>query len=276
MRRLAWLVLVSLLAGCSTLQLSYNSADILLRWRGDQYFDFQGEQTDAYAARVANLMRWHRAEALPGYAKTAEEAAQRIARGLSREDIVWGYDSVRSYVRTALRAAAVEVAGLLDQLTAAQLETFERRLARDNRQFEKEQLAGTPEERRDRRAKRTVEQMEDWVGELSGGQLERVRRYSARAPLTAEFRDRERRRLQRGLVEMLNLRQARERLADFVDHWDRDREPEFDGLNRAQLEEFFAMLLDLDRTLAPAQRDKAVRRMRLLAQDFTELSREVR
>lgn len=277
MRRLTWLALAALLlAGCSTLQLGYNSADTLLRWRGDQYFDFQGEQSDAYAARVASLMRWHRANALPEYAKSADEAAQRIERGLSREDLVWGYDSVRGHIRTVLRAAAGEAAGLLDQLTPAQLEHFERRLARENREFEKEQLSGTPEERRSRRAKRTVERMEDWVGELSSGQLERVRRYSTRAPLTAEYRDRERRRLQRALLDMLSARQARERLADFVVHWDRGREAEFDRLNRVQLDEYFALLLDLERTLTPAQREKLVRRMRLFAQDFAELSRGAR
>ena len=125
-----WLVVAGLLlAGCSTVQLGYNSADMLLRWRGEQYFDFQGEQSDAYAVRVGNLMRWHRANALPEYARSAEDAARRIARGLSREDLVWGYDSVRGHMNAVLRAAAGEVAGLLDQLTPAQLENLERRLA---------------------------------------------------------------------------------------------------------------------------------------------------
>lgn len=277
MSRLAWAALAALLlAGCSAVQLGYNSVDLLLRWRGEQYFDFQGEQSDAYAARVANLMRWHRAKALPEYAKAFEEAAGRIERGLSREDLVWGYDSVRGYMKTVLHAAAGEVAGLLDQLTPAQLENLERRLAEDNRKFGKEQLSGTPDERRSRRTKRTVERMEDWVGELSSGQLERVRRYSARAPLTAEHRDRERRRLQHGLLEMLRARQAQQRLADFAAHWDREREPEYGRLSRTHLEEYYSMLLDLERMLTPAQREKAARRMRSLAQDFTELSQEVR
>ena len=265
-----------LLAGCSTVQLGYNSADLLLRWRGEQYFDFQGEQSDAYALRVAKLMRWHRATALPEYARSAEEAAQRIARGLSREDLVWGYDAIRGYVNAALRAAAGEVAGLLDQLTPAQLENFERRLARDNRNFEREQLSGTLEERRTQRVRRSIDRLEDWVGELSSGQLDRVRRYGARAPSTAEYRDRERRLLQRELVEMLRAREAGARLADFVVRWDSHREPDHDRASRAQLEEYFSMLLDLERTLTHAQREKAVLRMRALATDFAELAREVR
>ena len=274
--RIAACAAILLLSACSTVQLGYNSADVLLRWRGEQYFDFQGEQSDAYAARVGNLMRWHRANALPEYARSAEEAAQRIARGLSREDLVWGYDSIRGHVNALLRAAAGEVAGLLDQLTPAQMENLERRLARDNRDFEKEQLSGTPEERRAQRVKRSIERLEDWVGELTDGQLERVRRYGARAPLTAEFRDRERRRLQRELVEMLKAREAGARLAGFVVQWDSHRAPDHDRASRANLEECFSMLLDLERTLTSAQREKAVLRMRALAADFAELAREVR
>jgi hypothetical protein len=274
--RIAAIAAILLLAACSAIQLGYNSADTLLRWRGEQYFDFQGEQSEAYAARVENFMRWHRANALPDYVKFTELAARRIERGLSREDLVWGYDAFRGHVKAGLRAAAGEVAGLLDQLTPAQLENLEQRFARDNRDFEKEQLSGTAEQRRRQRVKRTVERLEDWVGELSSGQLERVRSYSARAPLTADYRDRERRRLQRGLLEMLKAREARARLADFTVHWDRDREPDFDRANRAHLEEYFSMLIDLERTLTPAQREKAVQRMRALAADFGELSREVR
>ena len=277
MRLRLWLAAAGLLlAGCSTVQLGYNSADLLLRWRGERYFDFQGEQSDAYAVRVANLMRWHRANALPEYAKSADEAAQRIARGLSREDLVWGYDSVRGHLNSVLRAAAGEVAGLLDQLTPAQLENLERRLAGDNRDFESEQLSGTLEQRRTRRVKRSIERLEDWVGELSSGQLERVQRYGARAPLTAEYRDRERRRLQRGLVEMLKAREARARLVDFVVRWDSHREPDHDSASRVYLDEYFSMLLDIERTLTPAQREKAVLRMRALARDFAALAREAR
>jgi hypothetical protein len=274
--RLAACAAILLLSACSAVQLGYNSSDLLLRWRGEQYFDFQGEQADAYAARVGNLMRWHRVNALPEYARFADEAARRIARGLSREDLVWGYDSIRGQVNAALRTAAGEVAGLLDQLTPAQLENFERRLAKDNRNFAKEQLSGTLEERRAQRVKRSIERLEDWVGELTSGQLERVQQYGVRAPLTAEYRDRERRRLQRELVDMLKAREARARLADFVVQWDSHRAPDYDRASRAQLEEYLSMLLDLERTLTPAQREKAVLRMRALATDFAELAREVR
>ncbi len=270
---MAALAALFLLSACSAVQLGYNSADALLRWRGNQYFDFQGEQSELYAEKVARFMRWHRSHALPQYVKAAEDAARRIERGLSRADLEWGYDPAREHGKGALRVAAGEVAGLLDQLGPAQFENLERRLARDNRDFAKEQLEGTPDERRKKRVKRTVERLEDWVGDLSGAQIERVRLYSARAPLIAELRDQERKQLQRGLVAMLKSREAGERLADFAVHWDRNRTPEFERANRAHTEEVFSLLLELDRTLTPAQREKAAQRMRALATDFAELAR---
>lgn len=271
--RIAALAAFVLLSACSTVQLGYNSADALLRWRGNQYFDFQGEQSEIYAQKVERFMRWHRTHALPEYVKLADDAARRIERGLSRADLEWGYESARAHVKTALRAGAAEIAGLLDRLEPAQFENLERRLARDNRDFAKEQLEGTPDERRRKRVKRTVERLEDWVGDLSNAQIERVRLYGARAPLAAEFRDQERRQLQRGLVAMLRSREAGTRLADFAAHWDRNRTPEFDRMNRAHTEEVFSLIIDLDRTLTPAQREKAAHRMRTLAADFAELAR---
>lgn len=271
--RIAALAAFLLLSACSTVQLGYNSADALLRWRGNQYFDFQGEQSEIYAQKVERFMRWHRTHALPEYVKVADDAARRIERGLSRADLEWGYESARQHVKTALRVGAGEVADLLDQLGPAQFDNLERRLARDNRDFAKEQLEGTPEERRRKRVKRTVERLEDWVGDLSGAQIERVRLYSARAPLVGDFRDQERRQLQRGLVAMLRSREAGARLADFAVHWDRNRTPEFDRANRAHTEEAFSLIIDLDRTLTQGQREKAAHRMRTLASDFAELAR---
>ena len=272
MRRLGLVLAGVLLAGCSMMQLGYNAAEPLLRWRGGQYFDFQGEQSEVYAARVGKFMRWHRANALPEYVKFAEEAARRIDHGLSREDLVWGYDAFRGHVRTGLRAAAAEVAGLLDQLAPAQLEHLERRLERDHRDFAKEYLSGTPEERRGKRVKRTVELLEDWVGELSSEQLERVRLYGERAPLTTGMRDRERKRLDGELLAMLRARAAGARLADWAAHWDGNRDPGFTRLNREQQEEYYDLLLDLDKTLSAAQRQRAVRRMRELAGEFAALA----
>jgi hypothetical protein len=274
-RRLALALLaLALLAGCSATRFAYHNADLFLRWQTGRYLDVHGVQSEALETHIASFLAWHRAAALPEYAKFARQAEERLARGLSRTDLVWGYDAFQTKIRAAMRAAAAESAPLLDQLSAEQIEHLRQRFDEDNRKFAREQLEGDDRERRKRRFKRNVERLEDWLGELSDAQVERVRLYSERAPLVGAMRDRERRRLQAEFVALLRAREAARRLPDWAQHWDRGREPAFAAAHRANLEELFAMLLDLERMLTPAQRTAARARFLQFAADFEQLAKK--
>ena len=272
-RVLVLLAATLLLTSCSATRFAYDNADVFLRWQATRYLDVHDEQAEALEARIAAFLAWHRSSELQRYARLAGEAGRRLERGLSREDLVWGYDSFRAQARAALRAGAGEVADLLDRLTPDQIEHLEQRLAEDNRKFAKEQLSGTEEERRSRRFKRNLERLEEWFGSLSDAQVGRVRRYSDRAPLAADLRDQERRRLQAEFVAIVRAREARKRLADWAAHWDRDREPAYAAATRARLAEYFGMLLDFDKMMTAAQRQAAFERLRGFAADFERLAR---
>jgi hypothetical protein len=272
-RRLAWLALV-VVSGCGLLRFAYSHADVFLRWQLGRYLDVHGAQSEELDARIASFVAWHRAHALPQYVGLLGEAGKRFERGLSREDLVWGYDSVQGQIREMVRAGATEIADLLDRLSAQQIEHLEHRFAEDNRKFARDHLRGSDEERRRRRAKRNIDRLEEWLGELSEAQVERVRRYSERAPFTGGYRDLERKRLQSELLSIVRDRQAKARLADWAATWERRREPEHAEAARALRMEYFAMLLDLESTMTPAQRESVKRRMRGLATDFQQLSRK--
>ena len=173
-----------LLSGCSAMRVAYENADTFLRWRATSYLDLHGQDSDDLDEAIDAFLAWHRSQALPQYARIADGAAMRVANGLSREDLVWGYDSLVAQARKSLRTAAVRIAPLLDRLDEQQVRHLEERFAEDNRKFAREYLRGGESERRKRRMKRSIERMEDWVGGLSEAQVERVRQYSERAPLT--------------------------------------------------------------------------------------------
>ncbi len=271
-RRVALLALLGLLGGCSALEFAYNNADTWLRWQGARYLDLQDDQAKAYGDRVDAFLAWHRAQALPRYARLAHEASARIARGVSRDDLLWGYDSIRAQARESLRRAGAQAADLLDGLAPAQLEYLERRIAESNRRFAREHLEGSSEQLRARRLARTLQTVEEWLGNLDEAQRERVRQFSDRAPLNGELRDRERRRQQAELLAMLRAREAGARLADWAAHWDRGREARFAEANRAFVAEYFDLLVDLDRTMSPAQRQHAIGRLRGYARGFDLLA----
>lgn len=276
MRRLlllAALAALVLLQGCSAVRVAYSNADTLLRWQANSYFDFHDGAVEELDRRIAAFLGWHRDSALPQYARIAREAATRVERGFARADVDWLYAALEGQAREGLRAAAAEAAPLLDRLEPAQLEHFAQRLRDENRKFERENLRGGPDERRQRRLKRTVERLEDWVGTLSEEQSALVRRYNDGAPMVNEMRDRDRRRLQAELDAMLRAREARKRLADWAAAWDRHRDPAYAAAFREWRAAYSGMLAAFDRTLSAEQRRAAAARLRGFADDFEQLQR---
>lgn len=272
--RMAALAAMLLLSACSATRLAYDNADVYLRWQANKYFDVQAEQDDELDRRLDAFLGWHRAKALPEYARLSEEAAARMLRGIKREDLEWSYDSIIAQVREALGVAAGEAAGLLDRLEPAQIQHLEKRLAESNRKFAKEQVQGSMEERHKRRVKRSTDRLEEWFGPLSPAQVQRVRLYSERAPFSAELRERHRKLRQAEFLAMLRAREAGKRLGPWLQNWEAGREPAFVDAERASRGAFMDLLVDLDRTLSAEQREHAVGRFRRYARLFDALARE--
>lgn len=264
------------LLGCSAAKVTYEHADTLIHWQATRYVDLQKGSSDDLARRIDAFLAWHRAKALPQYIRIANEGARRIEKGLSAEDVNWGYDAFMSQARESLREAAEQVAPLLDQLSPEQVRQIEQRFAEDNRKFARENLRGTEKDRRNRRAKLSAARLEDWVGRLSKAQMQRVRLYSERAPLYDELRDGDRRRLQAEFLGLVRAHQARKRLPDLAVSIERGRNPAYSAAIEANRREFMALLLDVDHMLTAEQRSRAAGKLRAYAEDFGTLAAERR
>ena len=263
----------ALVAGCSTLRLAYDNANTYLHYRANSYLDLDPKAAEELDERIDEFFAWHRKNALPHYARIAEDAAKRVGNGLSREDLVWGYDSLVAHVRQSLRVGAERIAPMLDRLTPEQVAHMEKRFADDNRKFAREHLRGSEAERRKRRAKRMEERLEDWVGNLSPVQVEKLRQFSERMPLNDELRDRDRKRIQAEFLEIVRRREAHKRLAEWASDWERGRDPAYRTASETFRHEYYGLLLELDRTLTDEQRARAQANLRRYADDFRALAR---
>ena len=266
-------IVACVVTACSSLRLAYENADTYLFFRANSYLDLDPKASDELDERIDEFFRWHRKNALPQYARASEEAAKRVSKGLSREDLVWGYDSLVAHARQTLRVAAERIAPLLDRLTPQQIAHMEKRFAEDNRKFAREYLRGSEPERRKRRAKRVEERLEDWVGQLSAVQLEKIRQFSERTPLYDDLRSRDRERMQSELVAMIGKREAQKRLPDWIANWERGRDPAHLAASERFRQEYYTLLLEIDKTLTQQQRARAAANCRRYAEDFALLAR---
>lgn len=272
-RKLCAATVLLALAGCSATQMVYDNGAMLLRWRATSYLDVHGQQAKDLDRRIENFLAWHRATALPQYAELAESCARRVERGLTRADLEWGYDAFRAQLDQGLRAAAREIAPMMDRLTPEQIAHLEQRIEADNENFVEEQLDGDEAARRARRMERNVKRLEEWFGTLTAVQRAAVRRYSESAPLTGALRAEDRRRRQAALLTILRARTAERRLADWAAGWDQGRSPAYEQASRAHRAAYYDLLLAIDRTLSAEQRAAAAGRFRGFARDFQQLAR---
>jgi hypothetical protein len=270
------IVLAASLAACSTVRLSYDNADWLLARMAGRYVDLSDGQARAFKTGLSQIHAWHRAEELPRYARVFDQAAGRLARGLSRQDVEWAVQAVRGRARVLGEQAAGEIVPVLRTLSDRQVAEMEREFDEDNRRFAQTHLKGDGSRLTARRADWLCEKLEDWLGELSAAQHARVQTLVAAFPEMPRMRLEERKRRQAVFLALvLEHRSSPEldpRLAAFLADPAAGR-AESNRLAMARWErQFVDMLVDLDRSLTPGQRQHAVAKLRGYAGDFRALA----
>jgi hypothetical protein len=281
LRTLVLLAAALALAGCGTVvRLAYNNADYALRVAAHEWFDLHGEQSDLMRVGIEDFHAWHRRYELPAYARLFDEAADRVARGLAREDVQWAIDAVRARYRVLAEQAVEEIAPVAATFTPANYAALERKMAEGNDKLRKDFATVDPAKRERARFKTVAGRFEEWIGPLTAEQTELVRTFvrdgAAMVPAMVDDRRRRQRELVRLLEEYRTSPTLRAKLTAYVLDVERGRGAEYARLAKAREAELVRLVLDLDRTLTPKQRDHAVAKLRRYADDFTQLARQGR
>jgi hypothetical protein len=222
-------------AGCTCLRLGYKQADIILAWRANTYFDLDRDQRRDFSARLDRLLAWHRYEQLPEYAAFLTVAIDKAGHGLKVEDIAWFVDGFRARYRVIVNRGVTDAAEVLATLTPEQIVNLQKQFTKDNHKFADEyELDAGVEKRKRVRLKKTIGQIEDWTGNLSREQENKVAALLEPIPLIEHLRHQDRIRRQREFVEILKTRHAKlefaTRLHQWLLDWDHGRAPEYDQL----------------------------------------------
>jgi hypothetical protein len=272
---------IALLASCSAIDsgafdVAYEHADWLLQKMSTRYVELDESQAKALHARLNRLHAWHRTQELPMYADLLDQAAERVARHLSKDDITWMIHSFEERRRVGAAAVSKELAPLLLTLSPSQQAQIAGAMTRDNAHFAKTQLAPDPAALSKERTKWLTGQVQRWTGKLTPSQLERMERVAlATADFPAE-RLEQRRRWQAALLR--SVRQYHDEVtlgAALTELLASSHTVADEGYLRAVAhyeDEFTQMVLDLDRTLTAQQRTAAVTRLHTYSRRFRELA----
>ncbi len=263
------LAVIVLTAGCA-ITFGYRHADWLIRWQMDHYLDLNAGQRRDVTTRLETVLRRHRTEALPQYERFLKEVQERVARGLTNQDLDWVYASYDRFRADVFERLAPDGGVVLTSVTDKQIRHFEDILQKEEhkaaRVLQKPAVA-----RLEDRAKTMLSWAEDWLGPLSHEQSGRIRQWSLALPDTQPTWWQYRRQRQQELVTLMRRQppavEATQALrAIFVTPDQSAPRVYLDTVKELRVR-LTTMLLGVDRTLTPTQRRKAIATLQKLIDD---------
>lgn len=263
------------LAACSLTRVAYNNATPVVTWMVDDYFDLQDAQKDFVRARLARALAWHRESELPEYRKFLLDVIARTQGPVTPDDAKWAHATMRSYYHRAVERLLPDMAEFIERLDAEQAATLGKRFEEENVKAAKERMKGAPDERRERRAKRFAEYVEDWTGNLDAAQRELIAtRYAAMPEVTDEWLA-DRRFRQAETLSLLRAKGPRDqtiaglrRLLIESEGW---RDPQYAVKLKERDRLLFELVAALSVTLSPEQRKHIHKRLRGYLEDVSFL-----
>lgn len=169
------------LAGCNKIGLVYEFADKLVLYNVEENFDLDKEQRAVLKDSVQAYFRWHRRNLLPAYADFLAYVADSSRDGLRPEEIRTGMSRFQELYRRTLDPVAGISAAFLESLSPAQVDAWINRQRTKNRKLRND-FSGSLEERLDIRARKIIDELEDWTGRLSKDQKARIRALNGTVP----------------------------------------------------------------------------------------------
>ena len=254
-------------AGCAATTLLYNHADWLIARQIDSYFGLTRPQKTFVSTRLSGILAHHRHEALPRYEVVLRQAAERVAHGLTADDVDWAflqYDQLKADLFARFVTDGTEFVRQVNDPQVSRLkQALQSRLARDE-----DLLRDNVGKRLAKRTERIVGLAREWLGPLSAQQEQDVARLTMAFPdtLPAWYAHQVYRHEQLlALLESRQTDQTAARLQDWLIHQDRDADPQFAEITRQLRHHITTLVLSLERSATPAQRRHVLAKLEDLA-----------
>jgi hypothetical protein len=274
---------VAVCASCSeingsTVKLVYDHADWLLQQGIAHYVDLDKSQAQVLRTQIERLHRWHRTHELPLYADVLDDAARRVARGLTSEDVVWMFGVVDERREIAAGRIADYFSPVVMTLRLDQRSQIAAVFERDNARYARRDIDPGREKTIASRTAWLTRLTEYWTGELTAAQRGRIRAVNAATAGLPEARLDERRRRQRAFLQLVGSKEGESEihamLAALLQMPHAGADESYLGVLLQYRQELGRMILDIDRSLSERQRNTAVVRLHRLAHELRGLAAE--
>lgn len=273
---LGFLLVLLLLTGCSGISLFYNQAGFFIEQYADDYLTLDKKQSASWKQPLARALARHRREELPHLAALFNALHSAARAGFNADGTACLLDAFEDLYRRHFRWAAEPTAPLLVSLRPHQIRALEHRFAQDAQ--EEVDKSQDPKRRLRKRAERWSEQIEWWIGPLSGEQLRIVREVSAGMPDTTDWAAYRSAR-QAELIRLLDRKAGKAEVRDYLTAWlayHRDLPTSLHTAKQGFRRQMIDLFVRLDASFSRTQRDHFAERLDGLRDAFMDLQAKPR
>ena len=282
-RHLFLVALMLVMAGCSSIKLSYNHGDTLLYWWLNAYVDLDTDQKGWVKQDIDHFFQWHRKTQLKEYQQVLGNAQKQLQGAVTQQMLMSDYDDIRARTQTMLQKAAPELADLARSLKPEQIAQMEKKFNANNDEYRKKFVRVDTAKRQKLRYDKAMEQFELWFGSFSSEQKAVIRKASDARPLDNEIWLDERARRQKNVLNLVQKVQHEKlsKEATVVQVQNLIKES-FERMNNAERKPFFdaynngtaQMVLTVINMATPAQKAHAQQRLQGWIDDLRTLESE--
>jgi hypothetical protein len=273
-RLLSVLVIWPLLVSCSAIQITYSTADWILLWKLDSYFDLSASQKEYLDQEIKKFHGWHRYRQLPVYSQFLLQIDQFWENGLSQAELETIFASVDHFRVLLANQASPPGAIFLSTVTPAQIQHFQEVLDREHRRLVAK-IGKNSEEHLTNRMDSTLKTLASWLGDMSVDQETSIRQWIGEFPDMADVWLAHRKNRQSSLVELLRTSHDALSLQQGLSPWLADSKaggtPEYLLASREWREGVQKVVLQIDQILTPDQRAHFSKKLQGLIRDIKDL-----
>lgn len=174
-----FLLILCLLAACSSTRLTYNNIDRIIGWYLDDYLSLNSSQDDFFEQRLEALLEWHRRDQLPRYGVYLDRLQQDLrSGGLTAAVLQERYGSLNLFWKDIIKQAAPDCAELLLRLSGNQRQGLYTAMAKKQQKLEQRYLRQSAEERLRRKRRQAEKSLKRFTGPLTDPQKLALERWA--------------------------------------------------------------------------------------------------
>ncbi len=273
-----WLTVVTLiftLNACTATRLAYNNASVVLNYYLDDFVDLSSAQKAWLSPRWIKLVEWHRENELPIYKKLLLQSKEQLNGQITAAEVNAVSGEIKASFIRAVDFLMPDITEFVAQLTPAQIDYLERKLAKDNTKRAKE-ITRTIDDRKKRKLEKYLENFEENFGKASDEQRAKITEVVSSWPLLDEARQEQSLRGQAAFLKLLREHSKdpaviSATLKARITKPETNRTPTYQTLIAEEEKQNIALNVWLVNNASPKQKAKLAAQLEGYAQDVTGL-----